>query len=99
MLASVCRVVIPAAKSPTFIQHCEREVLPKFKSAAGLLNVALWHRTCIGYAEVQIVFTWQSSSAMRQFPGDDFLQEIRIHDGYIIIPEQSFSCYDVLVLG
>ena len=96
MVTSVCRIVIPDAMTSIFVQHCESEVLPKCANAPGILNVALWYRTRIGYAEVQIVFTWHSSGSMNEFQGDDLLQEIKAKHGYIIIPEESFSCYEVV---
>ena len=96
MRAYVWRVMTPEAKTSIFVQHCETEVLPKYKSAPGLLNLALWYRTYIGYAEVQIVFIWHSSNEECKFSEDDFLQEIKGKHDYIIIPEQSLSCYDVV---
>lgn len=96
MIASVLRMVIPEAKTLTFLKYCEKEVVRRYNDTPGLLNTMLWYRTYIGYADVQVVFIWQSLREMHKFKGADFLQAIKEKHQYVIIPDQSFSCYDVV---
>lgn len=96
MIASVLRVVIPEAQTLTFLKYCENEVLPGYTGNPGLLDTMLWYRTYIGYADVQVVFIWESLHDLQGFHEGDLLQAIKDKHQYVIIPDHSFSCYDVV---
>lgn len=96
MIASVLRIVIPEAETLTSLKHCEKEVVRRYNETPGLLDTMLWCRTYIGYADVQVVFIWQSLRDMDKFRGGDLLQAIKEKHQYVITPDQSFGCYDVV---
>jgi hypothetical protein len=96
MVASISRLIIRENELEAFVSHCEKVVLPRYKSATGILFMWLWHRRCIAYADVQIVSIWTSQAAIDDFLAANPYSEIRHFQEGVILPEDASVCYEVL---
>lgn len=96
MIASVWRVVTPEREMLRFVQHCEIDILPKYRSAPGLHFVGLWSRACIGYADVQVVSIWRSPDDLGRFFDANLFRGFKEKPDHIIVPDRVDTRYDVV---
>jgi heme-degrading monooxygenase HmoA len=96
MVASVWRLVVAEKDLAMLVRECEINILPQYKGAPGLLFVWLWHRPCVGYAEVQIVSLWHSLEEMRNFAEAHPWNLLNRKQGSVIVPEETSICYHVV---
>lgn len=67
MIARLCSAFVIADRIQDFLAKLQREVLPSYTSADGILSVLVLQRALIGYNEVMILSIWKSSEAAIQF--------------------------------
>ncbi len=95
MIASVWRVVTPEKEMLKFVRHCETDILPKYRSAAGHY-VGIWSRACIGYADIQLVSIWRFLDDLRRFFDANLFRDFKKKPDHVIVPDPLDTRYDVV---
>lgn len=90
MIARVCSSFVIADRIQDFLANLQREILPAYTSANGILSVLVLQRALIGYNEVMILSIWASSEAAIQFASQQ-PTPTRFTKDFGIIPKENLN--------
>lgn len=67
MILQISSVVVPKSNLNDYLEHVQKNELPSYAVAPGLVSVSLLQRSFVAYVEVMTVSNWRSDEALRRF--------------------------------
>jgi heme-degrading monooxygenase HmoA len=75
VIVRISSIAIPNERIDNYLEHVQRDLIPRYEIAPGLESVWLLQRSLISYAEVITISVWHSEVALASFfenwPFDD----------------------------
>jgi heme-degrading monooxygenase HmoA len=72
VIARLWRGRAPHETADAYIEHLERDTLPRLRSIAGHRGAYVLRRDLAGDVEFLVLTLWESLAAIRAFAGDDY---------------------------
>ena len=67
MILRISSIAIPRPGVDDYLDHVERDVIPRYEAAQGLEWVSILQRVVVAYVEVITISAWQSEDAVTHF--------------------------------
>jgi hypothetical protein len=67
VILRISSIAIPKAGIDNYLDHVERDLIPRYQTASGLESISILQRVVVAYVEVITISAWQSQDALTHF--------------------------------
>jgi heme-degrading monooxygenase HmoA len=63
----ISSAIVPQSQAKDYLAYLQTTILPRYRSAPGLVSVQLLRRPVVAYVEVLTLSTWQTEDSLKGF--------------------------------